>query len=168
MILEDPNPILNKVSPYTPWPKAVAMRKPLESEWKKYAAKHPDARVVGLSAPQIGKNYRVFLAFGELFINPTILNLYGSVIPTIEGCCSVDGVYQLKRRYPKVLIRWGEVTGRSRMQSFSDREAIIIQHEMDHLDGHLIREFGKLLEYSYEQQADNTTPEKKGRSTTRP
>ena len=52
-------------------------------------------RCVGLSAIQIGEPVRVFVAYtGEKFIpfvNPVIVQHYGDVYETEEGCMSLEG-----------------------------------------------------------------------------
>ena len=97
-------------------------------------------RCVGLSAIQIGKPLRVFVAFtGEKFIpfvNPLITRYLGEVYETEESCMSLEGSRKVTR-YSEIEImhQKGTFYVRDRYRGFF---AEIIQHEMDHLSGNLI------------------------------
>ena len=94
--------------------------------------------IAGLAAPQVGKNIRVFYAFGQLFINPTCLWLpkAGWEIKQ-EGCFSLEeGKFDYKvRRAYAITISWQDIDGEIHEQRFNGFKAQILQHELNHLDG---------------------------------
>ena len=85
---------------------------------------------LGLAAPQVGIDARLFVTvWGEVFVNPTIVRREGEV-RCQEGCLSLPGVTRLKKRCRSVVLADGRI--------FEGEQAIVIQHETDHLDGILI------------------------------
>jgi len=94
---------------------------------------------IGLAAPQVGKNIRVIVVNGQsgpdIFINPTIT--YTSHVMQIgeEGCLSVPLVWGIVERHTHVTIK--AITRENKKIKFEakDLDAIIFQHEIDHLDG---------------------------------
>jgi peptide deformylase len=106
---------------------------------------------VGLAAPQIGLNLRIFVTNFDrprVFMNPSITrgvcHLDGG--PTsintaadidIEGCLSIPGRKFSVPRHRHVAIYWADFEG-SHLEQFSGHPARVIQHEKDHLDGILI------------------------------
>ena len=111
---------------------------------------------VGLAAPQIGENYRVFVidvATGNeplnpmVFINPKIIKKSGAVI-SHEGCLSFPEAFTDVKRYANVMIKALDRNGRSFVLEAKDGTLLAraIQHEFDHLDGilfidHVINRF---------------------------
>lgn len=100
---------------------------------------------VGLAAPQIGENYRVFVidtSSGDeplnpiVFINPKIIKKSGAFISN-EGCLSFPEVYTDVRRYKNVMIKALDSHGRSFVMEAKNGNLLVkaIQHEFDHLDG---------------------------------
>ena len=82
---------------------------------------------LGLAAPQVGIDARLFItAWGEIFINP-ILTSHSKFWRSVqEGCLSFPGELGIMNRWVDI-----KVGGRS----YTDEKAIIIQHELDHLNG---------------------------------
>jgi len=94
---------------------------------------------LGLAANQIGVLQRVFVIKrnnGEMleFINPEILQKEGNKIDR-EGCLSVPEREGPVPRAEKVKLRYQTLTDEEVEAVFSDLEARVIQHELDHLDG---------------------------------
>ena len=99
---------------------------------------------VGLAAPQIGENYRVFVIDAStgneplnpmVFINPKIIKKSGAVI-SHEGCLSFPQAYTEVWRYNKVTVKAMDKNGRPfLMEAEGNLLAKAIQHEFDHLDG---------------------------------
>ena len=100
---------------------------------------------VGLAAPQIGENVRVFVidvSTGNeplnpiVFINPKIIKKSGACI-SHEGCLSFPEAYTDVRRYENVMIKALDSNGRSFIMEAKDGTLLAraIQHEFDHLDG---------------------------------
>ncbi len=100
---------------------------------------------VGLAAPQIGENLRVFVIdVGTdsktmnpiTFINPKILKKEGA-INSYEGCLSFPDAYTNVRRYKYVKVKALDIKGRPFILEAKDGSLLAraIQHEFDHLDG---------------------------------
>ena len=100
---------------------------------------------VGLAAPQIGENLRVFVidvSTNEeplrplVFINPKIIKKSGAIV-TEEGCLSFPEAYANVKRYKNVMVKATDIHGRSYVMEAKDGclLARAIQHENDHLDG---------------------------------
>ena len=100
---------------------------------------------VGLAAPQIGENVRVFVidvSTGNeplnpmVFINPKIIKKTGACI-SHEGCLSFPEAYTDVRRYANVMVKALDINGRSFVMEAKDGTLLArcIQHEFDHLDG---------------------------------
>ena len=100
---------------------------------------------IGLAAPQIGKNIQlVIVNIGEegdafkAYVNPEITHLTSKNTAIEEGCLSLPGVYGYVTRAAKVHVRYQDLTGRKHRGKFRGMEAIVLQHEIDHLNGKLI------------------------------
>ena len=100
---------------------------------------------VGLAAPQIGENVRVFVidvSTGEeplnpmVFINPKIIKKSGACL-SHEGCLSFPEAYTDVRRYANVMVKALDSNGRSFVLEAKDGSLLAraIQPEFDHLDG---------------------------------
>ena len=100
---------------------------------------------VGLAAPQIGENLRVFVIdIGTdpktmnpiTFINPKIIKKEGAV-NSYEGCLSFPEAYTNVRRYSYVKVKALDIKGRPFVIEASEGSLLAraIQHEFDHLDG---------------------------------
>ncbi|MDD3420315.1 MAG: peptide deformylase [Candidatus Gastranaerophilales bacterium] len=103
------------------------------------------ANGVGLAAPQIGENLRVFVIDVAdedappnpiVFINPKIIKKEGAV-NSYEGCLSFPEAYTNVRRYANVKVKAMDSSGRSFVLEATDGSLLAraIQHEFDHLDG---------------------------------
>ena len=100
---------------------------------------------VGLAAPQIGENLRVFVIdVGTdpktmnpiTFINPKIIKKEGA-INSYEGCLSFPEAYTNVRRYKSVKIKALDIKGKPFILEVTDGSLLAraIQHEFDHLEG---------------------------------
>lgn len=100
---------------------------------------------VGLAAPQIGVNLRVFVIDVSMndeplkpmvFINPKIIKKAGAV-ECEEGCLSFPEAYTKVKRYKNVMVKALDINGRSFVMEATDGSLLAraIQHENDHLDG---------------------------------
>lgn len=100
---------------------------------------------VGLAAPQIGENLRVFVIDvstnneplnPKVFINPKIIKKSGACI-SHEGCLSFPEAFTDVKRYANVMIKALDTNGRSFVMEAKDGTLLAraIQHEFDHLDG---------------------------------
>ena len=105
------------------------------------------ANGVGLAAPQVGENLRIFVIDVSdpngpinplVFVNPKIIKKSGAVI-SYEGCLSFPKAYTTVRRYKNVMVKALDINGRPFIKEAKDGELLAraIQHEFDHLDGNL-------------------------------
>ena len=96
---------------------------------------------VGLAAPQIGHSVQVFVASptrnrGEevVMINPSLERASGRSA-VVEGCLSLPDTWSKVRRSAQVRIRGMDLEGSAQVVDTGGLLAIILQHEMDHLQG---------------------------------
>ncbi len=111
---------------------------------------------VGLAAPQVGDLRRIIVTdpgnakreedesgkprrprFAAM-VNPVVLEASRERILWEEGCLSVPDFNEDVARPRRVLIRWLDERGASHQNWFEDYDAIVVQHEMDHLEGTVI------------------------------
>lgn len=111
---------------------------------------------VGLAAPQVGENVRIFVidvSTGDeplnpmVFINPKIIKKSGAVI-SHEGCLSFPEAFTDVKRYANVMVKALDRHGRPFVLEAKDGTLLArcIQHEFDHLNGvlfidHVINRF---------------------------
>ncbi|SCX89469.1 MULTISPECIES: peptide deformylase [unclassified Lysinibacillus] len=96
----------------------------------------------GLSANQIGVDKRMFAVLFDhnemLFINPKIIShsLNMIYLPDGEGCLSVNRpVHGFVPRYERIKVRAYDIDGQEFILPFQGYGAIVVQHEIDHLNG---------------------------------
>ena len=118
---------------------------------------------VGLAAIQIDVPLRLFLANipdendeikkENLFeiINPELEFIGDEKILFNEGCLSVPNFFEEVERYQSVRVRYQDRFGKAQSLEASDFLAVVIQHEFEHLDGHL---FIERLSYSQRKLFD--------------
>ena len=106
-----------------------------------------NAHGVGLAAPQVGLNIRLFVidttAFEEeegvtvrkVFINPVIEEEWGEEWPYEEGCLSIPGIRADVFRPSDLRIRYFVTDWKEQVESFDGMAARVIQHEYDHIEG---------------------------------
>jgi peptide deformylase len=99
----------------------------------------PWGKAVGLAAPQIGVNLRVFIANNQVFVNPEITHYSSERRMQLEGCYSLEDnrfSYRVSRaRF--IDLTWQDLSGRPHKKRFSRADAQVIQHGYDHLEGRL-------------------------------
>lgn len=103
-----------------------------------------DAPGIGLAAPQVGALKRVVvmdLAKEDepkapiVMINPEIVKFSEETVTTEEGCLSIPELYYDVERPAEVTVRYTDLDGKTHKTSATERFAICVQHELDHLDG---------------------------------
>jgi peptide deformylase len=72
-----------------------------------------------------------------VLINPRIVEKEGEVISENEGCLSVPDFRANVKRAERILVEGYDREGKPLRFESEGMEAIVIQHEMDHLDGKL-------------------------------
>jgi peptide deformylase len=100
---------------------------------------------VAVAAPQVGVEKRLFVYDinddngPRVLINPVIEELDGEWTYD-EGCLSVPGLYFTVRRPKDALVRGLDLDGNEVRVESTTLEARMFQHEIEHLDGHLVLE----------------------------
>jgi peptide deformylase len=102
---------------------------------------------VGLAAPQIGLNLRLFVVdgspiededlkgFKKVFINPRITKEEGKEWAYEEGCLSIPGIREDVFRNEKLSLVYFDEHWVKHEEIFEGIRARIIQHEYDHIEG---------------------------------
>ena len=107
-------------------------------------------RGVGLAAPQVGVPIRltvIELRDGSepyVLINPEILKRKGKRVVT-EGCLSLPGWFGDVQRSESIVFRARDRRGREYKLSATDLLAQAVEHEVDHLNGILFTDPGRLV-----------------------
>ena len=96
---------------------------------------------VGMAANMIGMCKRI-IVFDDrgsysVMLNPEILKAEGEY-ETEEGCLSLLGGPRKCKRFRKIKVRYQTLQLQTRIKTYTDWTAQIIQHEVDHCNGILI------------------------------
>lgn len=99
-----------------------------------------EADGVGIAAPQMGINKRMFIVdIGDgkvrYVINPEFLELSKETEDAEEGCLSVPGVRKNVKRSAKIKIRYTNEKGEEVVEEATELLGRAFQHEYDHLEG---------------------------------
>lgn len=123
-----------------------------------------EANGVGLAGPQAGISKRMFVIIADdevrrVFINPQIISTSAELCDYEEGCLSIPGVYENIKRPAKVTVQAFNEKGRPFTLEADGLLARIIQHENDHLDGHVFidrgdAEFAQKTEEQFKKRAE--------------
>lgn len=155
-IVKDKVKSLREISKEVPLPLSEKDEKTLKSlvdylklsQDEKYREKHPSVREgVGLASPQIGINKRMLVVMykeGEkeilhALVNPkiTVSSIKKSYLASGEGCLSVDDYHPGKvyRSYRITVEAYDGLKKENVTIKAEGFEAIVLQHEIDHLNG---------------------------------
>jgi len=102
-----------------------------------------DAPGVGLAAPQVGDSRRLIVVdSGEdpgtglvKMANPVITERSKETIIWNETCLSVPDMEVKVSRHKRITVTWRDPDGTPKTGKFENFEAVIVQHELDHLLG---------------------------------
>ncbi len=108
-----------------------------------------EAEGVGLAAPQIGKDIRLFIVdctpwgeddpscadYKKAFINPEIYALSEEKKSYNEGCLSFPGIHADVQRSLGIRMRYLDEDFVEHDEEFTGLKAWVIQHEYDHIEG---------------------------------
>ncbi len=141
-ILRLPNPLLREKSK-----KVESMNAEIKSLCAKLKEQvYINKGCVGIAAPQTGSLRRIVVVDASAgrkkcenhglieMINPVIIRAEGSSINR-EGCLSVPEYTGNVERADSVAIKYLDLKGEERLLEASGFEAVIFQHEIDHLEG---------------------------------
>jgi peptide deformylase len=96
-------------------------------------------RGCGIAAPQVGVHERIIVvdagAGPTAYVNPEITGRSFRTVLFEEGCLSVPGVWGMVKRCRGVKVKAFDRDGGAITLEADGLEAIILQHEIDHLDG---------------------------------
>ena len=154
-IVKDSNPIMRKKSLPVDMPLSKEDKDTLDamleylklSQDEEYAKKHNIRAGVGIAAIQIGILKRMFVIYYETdngvvqyqLVNPKIIeySIRKCALKDGEGCLSVDGEHPgYSHRYYKIKMQaYDALTDRDIIITARGFDAIVLQHEYDHLDG---------------------------------
>ena len=158
-IVTVPNSILT--SPTKPVIEIDNKIKKIVSDMEKVLIAQDDPPGVGLAANQVGLDLSIFIirptekSKTKVFINPKIIRQIESdeirrsqmksektdsikkknKKVKLEGCLSIPQIWGPVKRSDRVFIKYQDLTGKEFIKWFTGFESIIIQHEMDHLNG---------------------------------
>jgi peptide deformylase len=178
-LITAPNAVLSEVSrPYN-FTKDDKFLSSFLKEMNTALLSASDPKGVGLAAPQIGKSLKIFITKPtdnseiSVFINPRIIeakpeNIEGKNTKKkkanqpkkLEGCLSLPNIWGEVRRSSSVTLEYQTQTGEKLTKKFTGFMAIIVQHEMDHLEGILfprrvLEQKGKLYKSSKNEKNED-------------
>lgn len=103
-----------------------------------------DAPGIGLAAPQVGKSIKLIVVDttvqvnGEKkymsMVNPEIIAHEGLQLDE-EGCLSVPELTANVKRYKRITVSYQNLEGYTQELSTEGRFSVVLQHEIDHLNG---------------------------------
>jgi len=144
-IVMEPHPMLHEPSaPVTPDEiKSREMQKFIKDMVETMYVKNG----VGLAAVQVGRPIQLFTLIKEynnlnkredlVLFNPTWKKLSLRALTDEEGCLSVPKIYGQRKRVAKIYVTGLDKNGKKIEFIAENFFARIIQHEVDHLNGHL-------------------------------
>lgn len=101
---------------------------------------------IGLAGPQVGITQRLFVSEIDrhtiCLINPVITSSTGRA-EMLEGCLSIPGIQVNVGRDQQIEVRGYDSRGYRQIHCVEDLWARVMQHEIDHLDGVLICDYGE-------------------------
>ncbi|OUX42202.1 peptide deformylase [bacterium TMED277] len=110
------------------------------------------AEGVGLAAPQIGINKRIFVMDcndGQekreyvIVINPEVISSSEELKTYKEGCLSIPEITEEVVRPEKVQVNYEDLSGKLKTEKLDGLWATCFQHELDHLNGKLFIDYLK-------------------------
>jgi peptide deformylase len=156
------NPILRKVAEEIT-PDYPELKKLLDDMWETMYSSYG----VGLAAPQINRNIRLFIidskqifdnqddedkgkysdepGLKETFINAKIVELSGPEWVYNEGCLSIPKIREDVSRHETVVLEYLDANFKPQLKTFTGITARIILHEFDHIEGKLFIDYLKPL-----------------------
>ena len=110
------------------------------------------AEGVGLAAPQIGINKRIFVmdcSDGQekreyvIVINPEVISSSEELKTYKEGCLSIPEITEEVVRPEKINVSYEDLSGKLKTEKLEGLWATCFQHELDHLNGKLFIDYLK-------------------------
>lgn len=146
-IVKIPNKVLNTKT--KPVKKFDGKIQKLIEDMEETLISQTDPEGVGLAATQVGLSISLFImkpsktAPSRAFVNPQIKEVVSEGEEkagkkdksSLEGCLSIDRIWSPIRRPQKVLLAYQDQEGNNKEEWFEGFDAVIVQHEVDHLEG---------------------------------
>ena len=111
----------------------------LEKHMEDMLNKMHELNGVGLAGVQVGDSRRILVADSGsnpmMMVNPKITDKSEAKVTFQEGCLSLPGFVLDVERSESVDIEYFTPLGEKRNDKLFGTEAVVVQHEMDHLDG---------------------------------
>lgn len=108
---------------------------------------------IGLAAPQVGIDAKVFVIAGaegpgtvKVFYNPKIVHYSEEELKLEEGCLTFPGLAVNVKRPKHIRLRYQDGEGNVYSNTYTGMTARIIQHEYDHLMGETMLDKGSTLD----------------------
>jgi peptide deformylase len=126
------------------------------------------AESVGLSANQVSIDRQVFVMTDEtftnpmnarVFINPEIIEESKETITINEGCPSLPSITAHVVRPRDITLKYQDFEGKTHTEQYSGLEAVIIQHQVDLLNGIIFPE--RLSKFGQERLKESLKKNKK-------
>jgi peptide deformylase len=153
------HPVLRKVASDI-LPDHPGLEKLISDMWETMYASNG----VGLAAPQVNRDIRLFVIDTEqifnnmddddedrnypdapgmkaVFINAHIVEVEGEEWPYNEGCLSIPKIREDIYRHKTVTIQYRDENFESQIRTFTGITARVIQHEYDHIEGKLFIDY---------------------------
>lgn len=96
---------------------------------------------IGLAGPQINFNKRIVI-IGDLnnkdysvYVNPEITYFSNDKEISEEGCLSLPNIFGLVKRSKKIHLKYRDLEGNKIKEKLKGLKSVVIQHEIDHLNG---------------------------------
>ena len=112
---------------------------------------------IGLAAIQIGYQKRIAVIDASasrdrpiVLINPVIVSQSDLTLTGDEGCLSVPGRTESVPRQTRIKVEYYCEHGKKLCKTFYDLTSVIIQHELDHMNGKLCIDYGQRNETTAE------------------
>ena len=140
-------PVLRKVAEDIT-PDYPDLKQLIDNMWETLAA----SEGIGLAAPQIGKAIRLsvidldvlsedlpeYKGFRHAYINPHIIEVDDSEMDSSEeGCLSLPAIHEKVKRPTRIHVQWMDEEWHAHDEWIEGYLARVMQHEFDHLDGHM-------------------------------
>ncbi len=71
----------------------------------------------------------------HILINPKITYMSKAMVEVEEGCLSFPNEFDNVYRHEKIKVEYTDINGKKKIKTASGMEAVVIQHEFDHLNG---------------------------------
>jgi len=136
-IIKEPNPLLHQ--PAKEIPPEEILSDEIQTLIDDMLETCKSADGVGLAGPQIAIMKRIAIVHTnqglQAIINPVIVKRSLRTVSSEEGCLSIPGVFGMVKRHRKVTVETLDRNGKKNEIEANGLTSIVLQHEIDHLDG---------------------------------